>query len=200
MYDVAVFDRLAWLYDAVMPAADPTPLRSALATVDGTVETVIDIGGGSGRAATALDEDAVVLDASRGMLNRAQRKGLEGIQGDAGRLPLQDGVADAVVIVDAFHHFPEGPRTLEEVYRVLRPGGVLVIREFDPGTIRGRVTEVGEALLRFGSTFYRPDALRDVMSAAGFEVTVPTRGFSYTVLGTRPTAAADDTTAEETPA
>lgn len=199
MYDVAVFDRLAWLYDLVMPAADPTPLRSALATVDGSVETVIDIGGGSGRAASALGDGTVVFDASRGMLERARGKGLQGVQADAGRLPVRDEVADAVIIVDALHHFPDAMQTVREVYRVLRPGGVLVIREFDPDTIRGRLTQNVEEILRFGSTFYRPDALRSVTEAAGFETTVPTRGFSYTVIGKRPTAQEVTTTAGEAP-
>jgi SAM-dependent methyltransferase len=186
VYDVAVFDRLAWLYDAVMPAADQGPLRSALETVDGPVETVLDIGGGSGRAATALGEGTVVLDASWGMLKRARDKGFAVVQGDAGRLPVGDEVADVVVIVDALHHFPDTPRTLDEVYRILRPGGVLVIREFDPGTIRGRLTQLGESALRFGSTFYGPDDLSAEVAAAGFDATVPSRGFSYTVLGERP--------------
>lgn len=191
MYDVAVFDRLAWLYDVVMPAADPTPLRSALATVEGSVETVIDIGGGSGRAASVLGEDTVVLDASRGMLHRARGKSLQGVQGDAGRLPLRDEVADAIVIVDALHHFPDAAGTLREAFRVLRPGGVLVIREFDPGTIRGRLAELSEKVLRFGSTFYRPDDLKELTADTGFEVTVPSRGFSYTVLGIRPSTQED---------
>lgn len=183
MYDVPVFDRFARLYDAVMPAADPEPLQRALNRAEGTVETVLDVGGGSGRVATVLAADPIVIDASRGMLSRAREKGAPVMQGDAGRLPIRSGSADAVVIVDAFHHFPAPEATLQEARRVLRSGGVLVIREFDPETLRGMAIEFSEWLVRFGSTFYRPETLQELATEAGFETIIQDRGFTYTLVG-----------------
>jgi len=45
---------------------------------------------------------------------------------DSTRLP--DGSVDVVYISDAFHEFPK-ERTLEELHRVLKPGGILAIWE-----------------------------------------------------------------------
>lgn len=183
MYDVPFFDRFARLYDAVMPAADPAPVQRALRRAEGDVETIVDVGGGSGRVATVLESDPIIVDASRGMLLRARDKGTPVVQGDAGRLPVRSKTADAVVIVDAFHHFSLPGATLDEAARILRPGGVLVIRDFDPETLRGKAIDISERLLRFGSTFYSPADLEDLLAAAGFVPEIQDRGFTYTVVG-----------------
>jgi ubiquinone/menaquinone biosynthesis C-methylase UbiE len=42
-------------------------------------------------------------------------------------VPLDDGEADRVVMVDVLHHLYDQPEALEEVVRVLRPGGLFVV-------------------------------------------------------------------------
>jgi SAM-dependent methyltransferase len=42
-------------------------------------------------------------------------------------VPLDDGEADRVVMVDVLHHLYDQPEALEEVARVLRPGGLFVV-------------------------------------------------------------------------
>jgi len=56
-----------------------------------------------------------------------------------------------------------------------------VVREFDPATLRGRGLVLGERIVGFDSHFYPPDDLRDRLTSAGFDATVPDRGFGYTV-------------------
>jgi len=73
--DVRFFDRLAPLYDLVMPAADRDALTAALARVDGPLDRLLDLGGGSGRATIAVDApERIVLDVSRPMLQRARHR------------------------------------------------------------------------------------------------------------------------------
>ncbi|WP_083654200.1 fatty-acid O-methyltransferase Mtf2 [Mycobacterium sp. GA-1841] len=48
---------------------------------------------------------------------------LEFIRGDAEDLPFADGTFDAVINVESSHLYPHFPRFLDEVTRVLRPGG-----------------------------------------------------------------------------
>jgi len=49
--------------------------------------------------------------------------GLDFLQGDAENLPFPDRSFDAVINVEAAHLYPDYPRFLAEVARVLRPGG-----------------------------------------------------------------------------
>lgn len=167
-----------------MPPADGTRLRTGLSLADGPVERGIDLGGGPGRAATAVGEvDWTVVDRSEGMVQAARRRGHATARGDATRLPLADGAVDAVVVVDALHHMPDHPAVLAEVARVLRPGGVVVVREFDPSTLPGRALVAGERAVGFGSTFHSPDALASALDDAGLSPTVLEDGFDYTVAG-----------------
>ncbi|MFB6194672.1 MAG: class I SAM-dependent methyltransferase [Haloplanus sp.] len=189
--DVRFFDRVARLYDRFAPATDPEPIWAGLARADRPVERVVDLAGGTGRAARAVTArsdatripDAVVVDASLPMLRGAVERGTAAVRGDAGRLPLRAESVDAVVVLDAFHHLPDPEAALAETRRVLRPGGVLVIREFDPATLRGRALATSERLVGFDSTFRTPGTTAAAVDAAGLASTVLDRGFAYTVLG-----------------
>ncbi|MFB6159737.1 MAG: class I SAM-dependent methyltransferase [Haloferacaceae archaeon] len=184
--DVRFFDRTAALYDRVMPPVRTTPLRAGLARADRPVERLLDVAGGPGRAAAGLDvPERVVVDAAAGMCRRARAGGLAAVRGDAGRLPVASAAVDAVLVADALHHLPAPDEALREAARVLRPGGVLVVREFDPGTLPGRALVAAERLVGFDSAFLRPDALADRVAAAGLDAAVLDRGFGYTVAGTK---------------
>lgn len=182
-WDVAAFDTFAPLYDLFMPPADVVPLEKGLACADRDVERILDVGGGSGRAAREVG--ATVLDPARGMLERAHGKGLETVQGSATDLPLATESVDAVLIVDALHHFPDHDRCLAEIARVLKPGGVLVVREFDRSTRRGRLLDIAERAVAFDSTFYTASELGDHIDAAGLDARPIEYGFSMTVVGVK---------------
>lgn len=186
--DVHFFDRVARLYDFVMPSVQRDALLDGLSRAERPVRHVVDAGGGSGRAASALvapDRQVTVVDVSDGMLARARGRGLDCVQGDAGRLPLADESVDAVTVVDALHHMPEQTTVLAEAGRVLAPGGVLVIREFDPGTALGRVVELAEEAVGMGSLFTGPDDLARAVEQVGLDTRVLDRGFGYTVVGVK---------------
>lgn len=82
----------------------------------------VEIGSGTGSSSDRLAEhfDCVVaLDLSREMLRHAPAQPAHRVHGDAARLPIGDGRADCVVLVNALL-FPN------EMDRVLEPGGTLV--------------------------------------------------------------------------
>lgn len=185
--DVRFFDRIAPLYDWLMPAADPDALGAGFARAERTVDRVLDVGGGSGRAAMAVPvEDRIVVDVSEGMLTRARDRGLDAVRGDAARLPIPDAAVDAVAIVDALHHFPDQAGALREAARVLRPGGVVVVRDFDPSHPLGVTLVAAERAMGMGSSFREPDALAADVADAGLDAAVVDSGFGYTVAGVAP--------------
>ena len=187
--DVRFFDRFAGLYDLVMPSAKIGPLREGLAFADRRVDRLVDLAGGTGRASDGLAAagfDPVVVDRSAGMLRRARGAGHAAVRGDAEALPLCDDAVDAAVVVDALHHLPDPDAGLAAAFRVLRPGGVVVIQEFDPRSHRGRGLVAAERLVGFDSTFWEPAALCDRLAAAGFEPRIVREGFEYVVVGRVP--------------
>lgn len=187
--DVRFFDGVALAYDLLMPPTDVAPLREAFARAERPVRRVLDVGGGTGRASRAirrLGADPVVVDYSAGMLRRARARGLAALRADAARLPVRDGSVDAVVVVDALHHVPDRGGALREAARVLAPGGVLVVREFDPGTLRGRGLVALESLVGMESTFSGPADLVRAATELGLTAGTLETGFEFTVYGVKP--------------
>lgn len=182
--DVTRFDQFARLYEVVMPPADPAVMERGLSYADTEIQDRLDVGGGTGRAAAALGT-ATVIDAANGMLRSARANGHQAVGGFAEQLPVQDTSVDAVTIVDALHHFAAAEEAIREATRVLRPGGVLVIRDFDPRTLRGSALVAIEHALGFDSAFYSSDDLLERLRGAGLAPFRPEQGFAYTVVGVK---------------
>ena len=187
--DVAPFDRFARFYDLFAPGADADELANGLARAERPIDRMLDVGGGPGRALDAIDpEMGVVVDAAPGMAERARGNGREAILGDGGRLPVATASVDAVAVTDALHHIGDQAGLLAEAARVLRPGGVLVVLDFDPTTVRGRLLAGAEHAIGMDSVFRPPAELAAMMADAGLAPTVLRDGFGYTVAGVAPPA------------
>lgn len=105
-------------------------------------ERVIDVGCGPGlltqEMALAVGENGRVvgIDTSEAMLDIARRRceGLDQIRianGDAITIEEKDDSFDAVACVQVLLYVPSVKDAIAEIYRVLRPGGRLVIMETD---------------------------------------------------------------------
>ena len=79
------------------------------------------------RRYTALDLNPAAI---RFCQEHHRREGLIFRQGDAEHLPFEDGTFDAVINVEASHCYPDFPRFLAEVARVLKPGGHFLYADF----------------------------------------------------------------------
>jgi demethylmenaquinone methyltransferase/2-methoxy-6-polyprenyl-1,4-benzoquinol methylase len=121
--------------------------------------TLLDAGGGTGRVAEALRPhvgSVIVADVSRGMLAQARQKELAATSAETERLPFADGTFDRVLMVDALHHVVHQADTVRELYRVLKPGGRLVIEEPDYRTFAVKLIAIGEKLALMRSHFLSP--------------------------------------------
>jgi arsenite methyltransferase len=98
-----------------------------------------DVGAGTGFIAAGLAplvEKVYVLDGSPQMLAVAKRNllafsNLEFREADGLALPLPDGSVDAAFANMYLHHIPEPLAAIRELWRILRPGGRLVITDMD---------------------------------------------------------------------
>jgi SAM-dependent methyltransferase len=79
------------------------------------------------RRYTALDLNP---EAIRFCQEHHRREGLTFQQGDAELLPFEGNTFDTVINVEASHCYPDFPRFLAEVARVLKPGGHFLYADF----------------------------------------------------------------------
>ena len=99
-------------------------------------KSILDIGCGTGQLlikAAARWPSAILtgVDPAEGMVEiaRSQAQGATIHLGDAESLPLADSSVDVVFSSISFHHWPDQPKALREIARVLRPTGCLCIAD-----------------------------------------------------------------------
>jgi demethylmenaquinone methyltransferase/2-methoxy-6-polyprenyl-1,4-benzoquinol methylase len=109
---------------------------------------VLDVACGTGDLSLTLFETTgasiIGSDFCRPMLEIAARKAaikvkgaIPFIEGDALRLPFSEGSFDAATIAFGLRNLADVGRGLEEMYRVLRPGGFIAVLEFSRPVVPG---------------------------------------------------------------
>lgn len=105
-------------------------------------KTVLDIATGTGdlaiMMAKATDAKITGFDLSAGMLEVGRKKieelnledRIDMIQGDAEKMPFEDNRFDCITVAFGVRNFENLKNGLDEIYRVLKPGGKFVILEF----------------------------------------------------------------------
>ncbi|HYZ41829.1 MAG TPA: methyltransferase domain-containing protein [Stellaceae bacterium] len=101
--------------------------------------SILDIGCGTGNQLVAdrrvvPEAQLVGADRSLGMLRQAQPKAADiaWVQADAAMLPFQAESFDFLTCQHALHHVEDKTGMLRETFRVLRPGGRLVVHSLCP--------------------------------------------------------------------
>ncbi|MCW2865788.1 MAG: SAM-dependent methyltransferase [Actinoallomurus sp.] len=106
-------------------------LKAVLAKTDGP-QVILDVGCGDGTATgmvRRLGHTVVGVDWSMMALRQARRHDLLLIRGgiDAPGLPLADGSVDMVILSEVIEHLVDTDSAIDEIHRVLRPGGRLLV-------------------------------------------------------------------------
>jgi SAM-dependent methyltransferase len=182
---VSIYESRLWRRNPVVEAFmgisfDDELERIAAATRVDEAARVLDLACGSGiytrRFADRRSGRLIVgLDVSRPMLAHAARTarkaGLSSVglvRGSALALPFPSGAFDVVNCCGALHLFPDVPKALSEVHRVLVPGG-----RFAAAVIRAADTPAGARIVRrrqerLGVYSFSRSDLEDRLTAAGF--------------------------------
>jgi demethylmenaquinone methyltransferase/2-methoxy-6-polyprenyl-1,4-benzoquinol methylase len=151
-----LFHRLAPFYDNLIRAPQADRLRNLLNLSQDSY--LLDLGGGTGRVSqhfAGLGAKVLVGDINSSMLKQAKRKeGLTPLQADAARLPFPPETFDAILVVDALHHFFKPRQTVREMLRVLKPGGRLLIEEQDINCFFIKLVRTAERIVGLHSHFF----------------------------------------------
>jgi demethylmenaquinone methyltransferase/2-methoxy-6-polyprenyl-1,4-benzoquinol methylase len=137
-------------------------------------EAVADLGGGTGHLAVHMARECrevYVVDESSHMLDKVPENGkIRTVQADAGSTGFPDNTFDAVTLTDVLHHIKNHTLIIEEIRRILKPGGKFLIYDFDARTFRAKILSFFESVL-FGFSRLHYRSRRDIeamLTAAGF--------------------------------
>jgi demethylmenaquinone methyltransferase/2-methoxy-6-polyprenyl-1,4-benzoquinol methylase len=140
----AMFDKVAAKYDItndVLALGQTRSWRKAvLKAIDPQQgERILDLAAGTGTSTQPFylaGADAVACDFSPGMIEVGKKRypHLTFVQGDALNLPFKDNEFDAVTMSFGLRNVNDTKKALEELYRVTKPGGRMVICEFSHPT------------------------------------------------------------------
>lgn len=195
-----MFDRISGGYDTlnhVLSARrDLAWRRKAVGLLPKRQQRILDLCGGTGDFLLAARDAGIaeplsrVADFSYGMMVPLPGKGLPaGIQADALRMPFRDASFDAVLCGFGMRNLDDLAAGVQEVHRVLKPGGTFVTLEFfRPTTLAAKVFYGGVAPVAipfvgkaFGSSReaydYLVRSIRKFVPARGYAELLESRGF-----------------------
>ena len=187
-----------------------------------TKKTILDLAGGTGDVAFALKKrfsqnEITIMDLTLGMMkvgkNKAIKKniyeGLNWVAGDSAYLPFTQSSFNNITCAFGIRNVAELEKTLDECYKVLKPGGKLMILEFSPEVIipfqkfydyylKNVLPFLGDKiannkkayqyLAESIETFYTPNDFCDILQSAKFKIVKLKKylsGTAYLYIATR---------------
>ncbi len=185
------FDKIAPFYDKwyVTPIGkyvDDTEKEQVFSLWQTKKGLVLDLGCGTGNYTLELIKrqiKVIGLDASFSMLLLARKKlpSAYHVQADALFLPFKDNLFDGVLSITLFEFLSSPQTVLREVYRILKPGGEVVIGTMNTFSLwflfKRLKTLFTETAYRY-ARFYTINQLKKLLKKTGFK-NIKTRGVIY---------------------
>lgn len=193
LYDDSSFDYQSyWRGRTYEDRAEKIALKKFLQIIP-KKGTILDIGAGFGRLTpqyAPLFKKSILLDPSQKLLSQAKKlqkkyPNLILKRGVVEKLPEEAGSVDVVLTVRTFHHLKNPQRAVAEIFRVLKPGGFLIL-EF---ANKIRFKNILKAIFTLNFSFftnhqpvqvgkkievpffsYHPNQIKTLLLASGFRI------------------------------
>jgi phosphatidylethanolamine/phosphatidyl-N-methylethanolamine N-methyltransferase len=180
---VAAYARWAPVYDSIFGVITGRAIRATMRTLNALPPSqVLEVGVGTGIALPLYKKEHRVtgIDLSPDMLRLAEKRvreknltNVESIQEmDAANLAFGAGVFDVAVAMFVMSVVPDPKRVLDEMHRVVRPGGTIVtVNHFKAE--QGMRASIERRLARYGSRLgWHPEfAIETVLGYPGMKLT-----------------------------
>lgn len=102
-------------------------LRRFILALAGKAHTVLDIGSGSGWAASVPHDNIFFVDLSPKNLAALRAESTGSVMADAHRLPFRDESVELVIASEVMEHLNDPASAAGEIWRMLKPGGRAVV-------------------------------------------------------------------------
>jgi SAM-dependent methyltransferase len=163
------FGILAPFYERFIPPGIPDKIMTLVdMPVDGVI---LDAGGGTGRVAQFFRSNAaqiVVADQTIKMLQEARKKeGIQPLCSYVEWMPFKSNAFDRIIMVDALHHVVNQVNTANELWRILKPGGWIVIEEPNIHSLSVKFIALAEKLALMRSHFLSPIQIANLFRLHG---------------------------------
>lgn len=118
-----LYDKTVDIYNSRYRSVQFEKYSRALKDIDLSGK-ILDLGSGTGLLSNFLNQKLISIDISKKMLNKSNSKN---VQGDMSELPFKNESFDTVLSFSALMNSPNPQKTIEEVYRIIKPGGIFVV-------------------------------------------------------------------------
>lgn len=131
--------------------------------------SVADIGGGTGSFAQRLMEEGfnvTIIDPSKNMTDLALQKDprIQVLNAFAEKTGCAAESFDAVCLIDSLHHFRNVHDSIFEAVRILKPKGLIFIKEFNPQSFKIKLLWLFELFCFEKPRFFKPAELYKLMN------------------------------------
>lgn len=176
------WDNVAWVYDIFANVINRKTNRQLCATVEQFIsptDEVLECACGTGLLSEGIArrcKSLIATDFSAKMLRQAERKcrkyrNITWEQADILQLRFPDECFDVVVAANVIHLLEDPYKALQELDRVCKKGGRMIIPTYMNGTDRGTTNGVSSAIGKAGADFKREFTLKSYqqfLTAAGY--------------------------------
>jgi len=136
-------------------------------------KNILDVGAGTGRIACELvngGAQVTALDVSEKILSVLKKKNakIKTVVGEAESIPFEEETFDVVVATFLIVHLKDPTKFFDEVYRVLKPGGLFLvtnINQKEPPIVK---TKVGDIQIK--SYYHRPEKITEILESLAFTI------------------------------